>query len=109
MYAIESPYESLAVDFMNHLAWVFSVRRQTQFMQVLISERHAVIRSACAQLPFVSVNNDTCCSVVIALGKMALLWLIGRLCVRWSCFSSNTKGLQITLYFLGIVILEGNV
>ena len=54
----------------------------TQFMQVLISERHAVIRSVCAQLPFVSVNNGTCCSVVTALGKTALLWLLDQSCLR---------------------------
>ena len=36
-------------------------------MQVLISERHAVIRSTRTQLPFVLVSNDTCCSIVVAL------------------------------------------
>ena len=50
--------------------------QMTQFMQVLISERHAVIRSTCAQLPFVSVSNDMCCSIAAALDKMALLWLL---------------------------------
>ena len=40
----------------------------TQFMQVLISEIHAVIRSTCAELPFVSGSNDTCCRVIAVLG-----------------------------------------
>ena len=55
------------LNIASHLAWISSVRRQ-EFMQVLISERHAVIRSTCAQLPIVSVSNDTCCSFVTVLG-----------------------------------------
>ena len=53
-------HESLGMGF-------FSLQ-MIQFMQVFISERHAVIRSMCAQLPFVSVSNDMCCSVVTILG-----------------------------------------
>ena len=45
----------------------------TQFMQVLISERHVVIRSTCTQLPYVLVSNDR----VIAKSNLMALWLYG--------------------------------
>ena len=38
------------------------------FMQVFLSQRHAVIRSKRAQFPLVSVSNDMCCSVVTLIG-----------------------------------------
>ena len=71
----------------------FFSSQTTQFMSVLISERYAVIRSTCAQLPFVSGSNDTFCSIVTVLGKMELLWLLNRSCLRLSCFQSDVEGL----------------
>ena len=41
----------------------FFSSQMAQYMQVLISVRHAVIRSMCEQLAFVSVSNDMCCRV----------------------------------------------
>ena len=61
---------NLAVDFASHLGMGFFSSQTRQFMQVLISETHAVIRSTCAQLPFVLVSNDTCCSVVTAQARL---------------------------------------
>ena len=52
MLTIEPPYESLAVELHESLGMGFFSSQTRQFMQVLISERHAVIRSTCTQLPF---------------------------------------------------------
>ena len=44
---------------------------------------HVVIRSMCAQLPFVSISNNTCWSVVTVLGYITLLWLLDWSCLIW--------------------------
>ena len=64
----------------------------TKFMQALISKRHAVIRSMCAQLPFVLVSNDTCCSIVSS--RLDATFVASQLILfEMELLSSNTEGL----------------
>ena len=78
-------YKSLGMGFMSS--------QTAQLMQELSSKSHAAIMSTCTQLPFVSVSKNMCWSIVAVLLYMALLWLLDRSCLRWSCFSSNIEGL----------------
>ena len=65
-------------DRIKHLEYTHS------YMQGYAS--HALIRSICMWLPFVSVNNNTCWSIVNRHRIDGTLWLLGRLCLGWSSF-----------------------
>ena len=103
--------ESLGMDFFSS--------QTTQFMQMLISESCAVILSMCAQFPFVSVSNDTCCSVVTVQGQTVLLWFFNRSCLRGppllqsctACLKSQQKtnnllSFTIFKYYFSVIFLH---